>query len=417
MVGKYSGFLLLVTVPATSLSAKHLVDCRVITGGTTECNPYSTRLLRAKEVSYDINKQKLIVTKTLPVPAKKPKMRVVSVADMIEKYVHVDEPMRYRGSNDIVVRTSHKGIGREEKKAEAEKPEIEETVAVKPPALPGSSENKIGLEEEPFSRFEQVCIAEEEVKKEQAAQKENRGYYRIVKGDTLSTIAAKYGMKTKELIRLNQIEKDMRIRIGSKLLLPFPQETVDAIATGEYRVREGDTLLSIAQKFDLKPREVAEFNHLESTALIREGKTIQLPFPYRVKALEARKKAKERERKLAQALKKKKGSKLIRGFGKHKLRVTATAYSSHCGQTDKTPFLAAWNNRIRPGMKIIAVSRDLLTKYGLRNGSRVRIGGLPGIYRVRDKMNKRYKKRIDIYMGTNRRKALRWGRRSVILYW
>ncbi len=64
-------------------------------------------------------------------------------------------------------------------------------------------------------------------------------------------------------------------------------------------------------------------------------------------------------------------------------------------------------------MKIIAVSRDLLSKYGMRNGTKVRISGLPGYYRVRDKMNKRYKKRIDIYMGVDRRKALRWGRRSV----
>ena len=108
---------------------------------------------------------------------------------------------------------------------------------------------------------------------------------------------------------------------------------------------------------------------------------------------------------------------LIREYGKRKLRVTATAYTSHARQTDKTPFLAAWNNRLRPGMKAIAVSRDLLTKYGMRNGTKVRIGGLPGYYRVRDKMNKRYRKRIDIYMGLDRRRALRWGRRSVVIYW
>ena len=97
--------------------------------------------------------------------------------------------------------------------------------------------------------------------------------------------------------------------------------------------------------------------------------------------------------------------------------MTATAYSSHRSQTDKTPFLAAWNNRLRPGMKIIAVSRDMLTRYGMKNGTKVRIAGLPGVFRVRDKMNKRYRKRIDIYMGINRRKALRWGRRSVTLYY
>lgn len=97
-------------------------------------------------------------------------------------------------------------------------------------------------------------------------------------------------------------------------------------------------------------------------------------------------------------------------------RVTATAYTSHTSQTDNTPFLAAWNNKLSPRRKSIAVSRDLLKK-GLGNGVRVRISGLRGIYTVRDKMNKRWKNKIDIYMGTNRKKALRWGRRKVTIRW
>jgi hypothetical protein len=105
---KYSTFLFLGCLTITPLFAEHIVDCRVITGRTTECNPYSSRLIRAKEVVYDINKQKLIVTKTLPVPGKKPKMKIVSVADMIEKYLKVEDSMRYRGSHDIVIRTTEK---------------------------------------------------------------------------------------------------------------------------------------------------------------------------------------------------------------------------------------------------------------------------------------------------------------------
>ncbi len=405
MYKKYSAFLLLACLSIDTSSAASIVDCRVITSGTTECNPYSSRLIKAKEVVYDIDKQKLIVTKTLPVPGKKPKMKVISVADMIEKYVHVEESMRYRGSHDIVIRTTEKKakLTREEELRRQRQEVIKKIEKLK--------------EEETRKQLEAMRLAEEEKQKAEEEKKKNQGFYTISKGDTLSTIAAKYGMKTKDLMGMNQLEKNAKIRIGKKLLVPFPQEIIDAIASGEYKVKEGDTLISIARKFNLSPKEVAKFNDLKSTAVLRVGKTIQLPLPYRIKALEAKKKAEAAEKKLAKALKKGKGSKLIRGFGKHKLRVTATAYSSHRGQTDKTPFLAAWNNRLRPGMKIIAVSRDLLTKYGLRNGSKVRIGGLPGIYRVRDKMNKRYRKRIDIYMGVNRRKALRWGRRSVMLYW
>jgi len=98
------------------------------------------------------------------------------------------------------------------------------------------------------------------------------------------------------------------------------------------------------------------------------------------------------------------------------LAVTATAYTSSRGQTDKTPYLAAWNNRLKPSVKSIAVSRDLLSM-GLTNKTKVTIDGLPGTYIVLDKMNKRWTKKIDIYMGKNLRKAKRWGKRKVTIRW
>lgn len=98
------------------------------------------------------------------------------------------------------------------------------------------------------------------------------------------------------------------------------------------------------------------------------------------------------------------------------LKVTATAYTSATNQTDATPFLAAWNNKIKPGDRIIAVSRDLL-KGGLKNGSKVKISGLKGYYTVRDKMNKRWNRKIDIYMGLDKKKALKWGKRKVVIIW
>ncbi|MGK0271355.1 MAG: 3D (Asp-Asp-Asp) domain-containing protein, partial [Cocleimonas sp.] len=82
-----------------------------------------------------------------------------------------------------------------------------------------------------------------------------------------------------------------------------------------------------------------------------------------------------------------------------RLKVTATAYTSHVGQTDSTPNIAAWGDRLKPGMKVIAVSRDLLKVYGLKHKQKVRIKGLKGEYLVLDKMNKRWRKKIDIYMG------------------
>ncbi len=98
------------------------------------------------------------------------------------------------------------------------------------------------------------------------------------------------------------------------------------------------------------------------------------------------------------------------------LRVTATAYNSKQDQTSEHPFVAAWGDHLVPGMKIIAVSRDLIP-LGLRHGTRVEISGLSGTYRVLDKMNERWDHRIDIYMGLDVEKAERWGKRQVTIRW
>jgi len=100
------------------------------------------------------------------------------------------------------------------------------------------------------------------------------------------------------------------------------------------------------------------------------------------------------------------------------LEVTATAYNSVEAQTKKgDPATAAWGDKLKPGMKAIAVSRDLLYDYGLEHNSKVKIKGLTGTYRVLDKMNKRWNKRIDIYMGTDIEKAREWGKQQVEISW
>jgi len=98
------------------------------------------------------------------------------------------------------------------------------------------------------------------------------------------------------------------------------------------------------------------------------------------------------------------------------LTVHATAYNSVWAQTSGDPTLAAWGDRLRPGMKVIAVSRDLL-RMGLKHNSRVKIKGLPGYYLVKDKMNKRWKRKIDIYMGRDIQMAREWGKRRVTIIW
>jgi len=101
---------------------------------------------------------------------------------------------------------------------------------------------------------------------------------------------------------------------------------------------------------------------------------------------------------------------------KRSLLVTASAYNSLPGQTVGDPNRAAWGDVLEPGMKAIAVSRDLL-ELGLTRGTRVRIESLPGEYAVLDKMAKRWRRKIDIYMGVDVEAARAWGVREVRIHW
>lgn len=83
--------------------------------------------------------------------------------------------------------------------------------------------------------------------------------------------------------------------------------------------------------------------------------------------------------------------------------VIATVYHAEASQCNSdyshTAFNFELNMKDNYSHRIIAVSRDLLKRFP--NKSKVKIKGTAydGIYTVRDKMNKRYKKRIDILIN------------------
>ena len=93
-------------------------------------------------------------------------------------------------------------------------------------------------------------------------------------------------------------------------------------------------------------------------------------------------------------------------------KVTATVYNAVPAQTNSDPghtasmFKLDLSNPYKH--RIIAVSRDLLIKFPM--GTKVRVSGTKydGVYVVEDKMNKRYKKRIDILINVDM-KIGKWG--------
>ncbi len=95
-------------------------------------------------------------------------------------------------------------------------------------------------------------------------------------------------------------------------------------------------------------------------------------------------------------------------------KVTATAFNSLAYQTNSNPSITAFGDSLKPGMQCIAVSRNLLNE-GFEHNTMVKIEGMKGTYLVKDKMNRRFKDKIDIYMGEDVEAAREWGKRKVTI--
>ncbi|MGH8497177.1 MAG: LysM peptidoglycan-binding domain-containing protein [Gammaproteobacteria bacterium] len=111
-------------------------------------------------------------------------------------------------------------------------------------------------------------------------------FHQIVRGDTLSTIAARYGASIQDLVDLNGLRSRHSIRAGQVLRLPAAGAApVLAVASavpppdGVYVVRRGDSLSSIARHFDLSENELLAWNALPDRNRLAVGQKLRLAVP------------------------------------------------------------------------------------------------------------------------------------------
>ncbi len=106
--------------------------------------------------------------------------------------------------------------------------------------------------------------------------------YTVRRGDSLSKIARKYGVKERELVALNNLRSRHRIRAGQVLVLPdepgarapVSVARVEPPADGVYHVRRGDTISRIAARFGLTEASLVAMNGLRNRHQIAVGQRL-----------------------------------------------------------------------------------------------------------------------------------------------
>jgi murein DD-endopeptidase MepM/ murein hydrolase activator NlpD len=99
--------------------------------------------------------------------------------------------------------------------------------------------------------------------------------------DTLKSIADKHGVSVETLAKLNHLKKPYRIKRGQKIRLPAApaEERVaqERQVQTSYQVQSGDTLYSIARRFGTDAKSLAELNGMSSDDRLTVGRRIHLP--------------------------------------------------------------------------------------------------------------------------------------------
>ena len=102
------------------------------------------------------------------------------------------------------------------------------------------------------------------VKVDEAPGDPNATWYTVQYGDSLSEIAQEFGLSLETLQELNNLEGSL-IRVGDRLRV---KETSPPMSTPKwYRVREGDSLWSIAQRFSVSVTDLKLLNNLTSSVI------------------------------------------------------------------------------------------------------------------------------------------------------
>lgn len=106
--------------------------------------------------------------------------------------------------------------------------------------------------------------------------KEEENTYIVQKGDTLYSIATKYNTRVDELKKINNLTSNI-LSIGQILKLPSDKED-DALEenTISYTVQKGDTLYSIARKYSTTIDKIKKLNNL-TTNTLSIGEILKIP--------------------------------------------------------------------------------------------------------------------------------------------
>lgn len=100
--------------------------------------------------------------------------------------------------------------------------------------------------------------------------------YTVKAGDSMYSIAKKFNVTVAQLAAANGITNVNLIRVGQVLTIPG-KVTTPPVTSVKYTVKAGDTLYSISKKYNTTVAKIAAANKISSPYIIRVGQVLTIP--------------------------------------------------------------------------------------------------------------------------------------------
>jgi LysM repeat protein len=123
-----------------------------------------------------------------------------------------------------------------------------------------------------------VPIVFTEPKPVAASGKSNEpAYYTIEEGDTPLAIAQEFDVPVELLLAANEISDPTRLQIGQQLVIPPSEGLTQGVPIILYELEAGDTLLGLASKFGSSVKDILAVNPELIPASLEVGQTVAIP--------------------------------------------------------------------------------------------------------------------------------------------
>lgn len=133
----------------------------------------------------------------------------------------------------------------------------------------GSSKSASSKTTSPREKDKAVEADVEEISVIKGSGSDDSESYSVKRGESLNSIAAKYNLTAAELAKLNQISAKTKVQAGQSLNVPK--------LTVNYTIKRGDTLIRLASKHGMSVNELAKLNQISPSSNVKVGDVLVVP--------------------------------------------------------------------------------------------------------------------------------------------